>query len=167
MKKAAFSTTRKKKTNDYIFEVTILICITESGFSELVIQFIITRNNDELGELTVSKIAHKFRISPSHLYHLFQSEKGVPPGKFLIMIKMLRAAMLLEQQDVPPIKKVSKKMGFSSTNYFIKIFKEYFGTTPGKYREYIRNKSWTFETLAQIDPIRYIQKGETEVENIV
>lgn len=144
-----------------------MTCITESGFSELVIQFILTRNDEELGELTVSKIAHKFRISPSHLYYLFRSEKGVPPGKFLMMIKMLRAAMLLGQQNVPSIKRVSKKMGFSSTNYFIKIFKAHFGTTPGKYREYTRNKSWTFEALAQIDPIRYIQKEETEVENIV
>lgn len=144
-----------------------MTCITESGLSELVIQFILTRNDEELGELTVSKIAHKFRISPSHLYYLFRSEKGVPPGKFLMMIKMLRAAMLLGQQNEPSIKRISKKMGFSSTNYFIKIFKAHFGTTPGKYREYIRNKSWTFEVLAQIDPIRYIQKEETEVENTV
>lgn len=75
--------------------------------------------------------------------------------------------MLLGQQNEPSIKRISKKMGFSSTNYFIKIFKAHFGTTPGKYREYIRNKSWTFEVLAQIDPIRYIQKEETEVENTV
>ena len=140
------------------FEEPILICITESGFSEYVIQFILTRSSDELGELTVSKIAHKFRISQSHLYYIFRNEKGVPPGKFLTMIKMLRAAMLLEQQHTPSIKKISEKMGFSSTDYFIKIFKEYFGTTPGKYRQYIRDKSWSFEALAQIDPIRYIQK---------
>jgi len=66
MKTATFSTIRKRKANDYIFEVTILICITESGFSELVIQFIITRNNDELGELTVSKIAHKLIVISAH-----------------------------------------------------------------------------------------------------
>lgn len=116
--------------------------MTESGFSEQVMQFILSRDNEELGELTILKIARKLNISQSHLYQIFQNEKKIPPGKFLMMAKMNRAARLLkESAEVPPIKVVSKKMGFSSTDYFTRICKEHFGTTPGKYREYTRQRS--------------------------
>jgi AraC-like DNA-binding protein len=116
--------------------------MTESGFSEHVMRFILSRDNEELGELTILKIARKLNISQSHLYQIFQNEKKIPPGKFLLMAKMLRATKLLEESDeLPPIKVVSKKMGFSSTDYFTRIFKEYFGTTPGQYREYTRQRS--------------------------
>lgn len=116
--------------------------MTECGFAEKVIRFILSRGNEELGELTILKIACKLNISQSHLYQIFQNEKKIPPGKFLMMAKMIRAANLLEESDeLAPIKVVSKKMGFSSTDYFTRIFKEHFGTTPGKYREYTRQRS--------------------------
>lgn len=116
--------------------------MTECGFSEQVIRFILTRDNEELGELTILNIAHKFNISQSHLYHIFQNEKKMPPGKFLTITKMLRSANLLEESDHSlTIKAISKKMGFSSSDYFTRIFKEHFGTTPGKYREYTHIKS--------------------------
>jgi AraC-like DNA-binding protein len=116
--------------------------MTESGISDQVMRFIFSRDNEELGELTILKIACKLNISQSHLYQIFQNEKKIPPGKFLMMAKMIRAAILLDESDeIPPIKVVSKKMGFSSTDYFTRIFKEHFGTTPGKYREYTRQRS--------------------------
>ncbi len=113
--------------------------MTDSDFAEQVIRFILTRDDDELGELTILNIARKLNISQSHLYHIFQKEKKLPPGKFLSMIKMLRAAVLLVEGDMPSIKMVSKKMGFSSVDYFTRLFKAHFGTTPGKYREYMNS----------------------------
>lgn len=116
--------------------------MTESGFADQVMRFILSRDNEELGELTILKIACKLNISQSHLYHIFNIEKKIPPGKFLMMAKMIRAAILLEEsKELLPIKVVSKKMGFSSTDYFTRIFKEHFGTTPGKYREYSRQRA--------------------------
>jgi len=116
--------------------------MTESGFSDQVMRFILSRDNEELGELTMLKIACKLNISQSHLYHIFQTEKKIPPGKFLMMAKMIRAAILLEESaELLPIKIISKKMGFSSTDYFTRIFKEHFGTTPGKYRDYTRQRT--------------------------
>lgn len=115
--------------------------MTGCGFSEQVIRFILTRDNDELGELTILKIARNLNISQSHLYHIFQTEKKMPPGKFLTITKMLRSANLIEESDNSlTIKAISKKMGFSSSDYFTRVFKEHFGTTPGKYREYTHLK---------------------------
>ncbi|MGD2089901.1 MAG: helix-turn-helix transcriptional regulator [Candidatus Aminicenantes bacterium] len=108
--------------------------------SEKVIKYILSRSNEELGELTVERIAYALKVSQSHLYDIFKSEKKITPGRFLIMMKMYRSAFLLEEEKKIPIKKISRKMGFSSSDYFNKIFREYFGTTPGRYRGYVRTK---------------------------
>ncbi|UCH95652.1 MAG: helix-turn-helix transcriptional regulator [Candidatus Aminicenantes bacterium] len=108
--------------------------------SEKVIKYILSRSNEELGELTVKRIAYILKISQSHLYDTFKTEKKITPGRFLIMIKMYRSALMLEEEQKLPIKKISKKMGFSSSDYFNKVFREYFGTTPGKYRGYVNRK---------------------------
>ncbi len=110
----------------------------ENEFAERVIKFILSCSDNELGELTIEKISYILNISQSHLYHSFKSEKKITPGKFLIMNKMVRSALLLEENALISIKSLSKKMGFSSPDYFNRIFKEYFGTTPGRYRGYVK-----------------------------
>jgi transcriptional regulator GlxA family with amidase domain len=111
-----------------------------SGLSEKVVKYVLSRSNEELGELTVKQIAYSLNISQSHLYDTFKNEKKTTPGRFLIMIKMFRSASLLEGNNRLPVKKISKKMGFSSADYFNKVFREHFGTTPGRYRGYVNNK---------------------------
>ena len=41
---------------------------------------------------------------------------------------------MLEEKELT-VKEVGAKIGFYSYNYFIHIFKEFYGTTPGRYRE--------------------------------
>jgi AraC-like DNA-binding protein len=44
---------------------------------------------------------------------------------------------LLRENERITIQDLSIKMGFSNTNYFIQIFKNYYGAPPGRYRDYI------------------------------
>ena len=108
--------------------------------SEKVIKHILSRSNDELGELTVKRISHALGISESYLYDTFKSQRKISPGRFLTMIKMFRSALLLEKDTEASIKMICQKMGFSSSDYFNKVFREYFGTTPGRYRGYVISK---------------------------
>jgi len=114
----------------------------ENNFSEHVIKFILTRNDGELGDLTVEKITHALKVSQSYLYETFKNEKKVTPGKYLVMVKMFRSASLLENGENLPVKKIAHKMGFANPDYFIKIFREHFGTTPGRYRGYAKTKQF-------------------------
>lgn len=107
-----------------------------NNFAERVVKFVLSRSDDELGELTVEKISLSLNISLSHMYFSFKTRKNITPRKFLVMTKMFRSASLLQENDMLSIKSLAKKMGFSSCDYFNKIFKEHFGTTPGKFREY-------------------------------
>ena len=111
-----------------------------NNFSDRVIKFIITRSNDELGDLTIAKITCMLKMSRSHLYQQFKDEKKFTPGEYLVMIKMLRSAYMLVEDQTLPIEKIAHKMGFSSTDYFKKVFRAQFGTTPGQYRNYARQK---------------------------
>ena len=112
----------------------------KNDFSEQVIKFILTRNYDELGELTVERITDLLNISRSYLYERFNREMKFTPGEFLVMIKMLRSASLLEEEDASPVEEIAQRMGFSTLDYFKKVFKAHFGTTPTRYRKYVRHK---------------------------
>lgn len=113
--------------------------MAKSEYIENVIKFILSRSDDELGELTVKKATSILKTSRSHIYHAFHDEMNITPGQYLCNIKNLRSAVLLETDRLKTIKQISRELGFSSSDYFIRVFKEHFGTTPGKYREYIHN----------------------------
>lgn len=113
----------------------------EKHCSDRVVQYILTRDNRELGELTILKVANSLNISESYLYDSFRTRKKMQPGRFLVMVKMMRAAKLLELKRYNSIKVLSRELGFASSDYFSKIFKEHYGTTPGKYRQYIRARN--------------------------
>ncbi len=114
--------------------------MSNDEFSEKVIKFILTRSNDELGDLTIERVTCILNISRSHLYQIFKDEKKFTPGEFLVMIKMLRSALLLVEDSGLTVEKIAKKMGFANSDYFKKVFKDHFGTTPGRYRRYVRGK---------------------------
>jgi len=107
-------------------------------YAEKVIKFVLTREEKELAELTVEKISTILDLSQSHVYHTFKQQKQMTPGEFLSTIKMIRAVLILDKNSDISIKSLSKKLGFSSPDYFNKIFKEHFGTTPGRYKKYIK-----------------------------
>ena len=107
-------------------------------FVESFIKFILSRSNDELADLTIERTTYLLKISRSHIYHAFKSRLNITPGQYLIKVKILRSAVLLEQDRVISIKKISSDLGFSSAGYFSRVFKEHFGITPGRYRQYVK-----------------------------
>ncbi|UCH98439.1 MAG: helix-turn-helix transcriptional regulator [Candidatus Aminicenantes bacterium] len=102
-----------------------------------VTEFIITRDTMEFSELTVEKICRQLNISQSNLYYSFLKRGPMTPGQFLLGVKLGRAVMFLKKDNRLTVKKISEKVGFNTLDYFIKVFKGYFGTTPGKYRKKI------------------------------
>ena len=106
--------------------------------SDRVVEYVLTRNLEELSVLSVENIAHNLDINRSHLSRTFKQEKNSTIEEFISKIKIVRSAALLKENDALTIKNISKKMGFCRVDYFIRIFKLYFGTTPARYRELIR-----------------------------
>jgi two-component system response regulator YesN len=109
-----------------------------SNISDKVVEYVLSRNNAELPMLTVENIAKKFTLNRSHLSRTFKNEKHCTIEEFVFKIKIIRAATLLKERKDLTIKNISTLIGFSRPDYFIRIFKRYFGTTPAKYRELLR-----------------------------
>ena len=108
------------------------------GISDRVVEYVLTRNLDEMSILSVENIAHNLDINRSHLSRTFKKEKNSTIEEFLFKIKIVQSAELLKGNDELTIKDISEKIGFCRHDYFIRIFKLYFGTTPAKYRELMR-----------------------------
>ena len=89
--------------------------------------------HDYAGINSIEELAAMLHISPSHFAREFNRETGVPPVKYLTNIRLLRASKLLQETTLP-IGDIAAACGFSSGNYFTKLFRKQIGMTPGKFR---------------------------------
>jgi len=108
------------------------------SISDRVVEYVLSRKINELGTLTVENIAANLKINRSHLSRTFKNEKNFTIEEFVFKIKIIRAASMLKDDVEMTIKEIARKLGFSRCDYFIRIFKRYFGTTPAKYRDLIQ-----------------------------
>ena len=83
---------------------------------------------------SVSDVAKKCLVSESTLYHLFQNELGQSPIRFQNSIKINIAIEYLETTGYS-IAEISRMVGFNSENHFRKVFADFTGTTPLKFRK--------------------------------
>lgn len=71
--------------------------------------------------------------SESHMRHVFQRITGQTPHQRLLAIRLERAhADLLLHQD--SLESIALRHGFSTSNYFIRKYKQYYGETPKQAR---------------------------------
>ncbi|MCP5051687.1 MAG: helix-turn-helix transcriptional regulator [bacterium] len=111
---------------------------SSSSVSESVVEFILSCGIKDLGNLTVSSIARTFDINRSYLSQRFKCDKNFSLHEYIVMVKILRSLSLLETNGNMTIDKLSKKMGFSSPDYFTRVFKKMIGTSPGKYKKFYK-----------------------------
>ena len=105
--------------------------ITSDKTLQTAIEYI-TDNWDKF--FSVSELAKKCCVSESTIYHLFQKELGQSPINFLNSVKINIAIEYLENSNYS-IATISRLVGFNSENHFRKVFAEFTGTTPLKYRK--------------------------------
>ncbi len=77
-------------------------------------------------------------ISKSALHRIFIKHLGVSPYTYIVEYKLNKSIKLLESSDLS-ISEISFKVGYESTSQYIKLFKNYIGKTPLKYRNLINN----------------------------
>ena len=89
---------------------------------------------DHLDEdISLDYVASKVYLSPKYLSRLFKEEKGLNFTQFVNDCKMEEASRLLANTD-KTLEEIIAVIGFNSTNYFIKKFKESYDVTPAQYR---------------------------------
>lgn len=85
-------------------------------------------------ELNLSTVCETVGMSPSYLSAFFIREAGVGFKEYVTQQRILLAQqLLLESKD--SINLISERCGFLSPSYFISVFKNQTGMTPGAYRK--------------------------------
>jgi AraC-like DNA-binding protein len=95
------------------------------------IEKVIMTNLEE--DLSLEFIAEKVFLSPKYISRIFKEEKGINITQFITDSKLKKAAKLLIETNIS-LDELIKQIGFSSSNYFIKKFKEKYSITPVQYR---------------------------------
>lgn len=96
-----------------------------------VIRFI--DENEEYPELCVNMVADRFGISISNLSHQFKKQTGNTISIYIRDKKFLYAARLLRETN-ETVQQVGCMVGYTQTNNFVKIFRQYYDMTPAEYR---------------------------------
>jgi AraC-like DNA-binding protein len=90
--------------------------------------------------LTIRMISEAFNMNPVYLGRIFKNGKGLFVMEYVNLVRIDKAKDMLSLSDTK-IYDISTAVGFQTTHYFIKLFKEKFGVTPGQYRKYVLSVS--------------------------
>lgn len=94
--------------------------------------------NDSSLSLTI--VADALKINPSYLSYFFKKQTGENFVDYLNKTRIEKATTLLESTSLS-LFEISEKVGYSNYSCLIRIFKKFYGTTPGNYRETLLKKA--------------------------
>lgn len=79
-----------------------------------------------------SDLAELLQVSPEHLIRQCKKHLGISPTQYLIQHKLEKSKHLLLTDNLY-VDTVANLVGFSSGNYFSKVFRKHYGISPTEY----------------------------------
>ena len=95
---------------------------------------------DVRGELSLGEFAQSVNLSVWRLCHIFKSDVGMPPIRYLRLLRMERAKDLLESSFLS-VKEIAYQVGLNDESHFVRDFKSTYGFSPASYRTRFKNNS--------------------------
>lgn len=89
------------------------------------------------GKIVLSDLANELHISVPYLYRLFDEHLKMPPGRYIMMIRLEESKMLL-REGRKSIGDVAREYGFTSIQHYSRQFKAHFGISPSEYIRSLR-----------------------------
>ena len=84
-------------------------------------------------EVEIIELARSVNLSASRLCHIFTAEVGMPPTRYLKMLRLRRASELLKTTFLS-VKEIAEQVGISDESHFVRDFGKLYGLTPARYR---------------------------------
>ncbi|MCE9521761.1 MAG: AraC family transcriptional regulator [Alphaproteobacteria bacterium] len=85
------------------------------------------------GAIDLDRLAAMAAISKYHFLRVFRRVTGLTPYKFLLGVRMRRAAVRLRTSRAP-VSQIAFEAGFGDLSTFNKRFRDLFGATPSRFR---------------------------------
>jgi AraC-like DNA-binding protein/mannose-6-phosphate isomerase-like protein (cupin superfamily) len=95
--------------------------------------------NHYQNDISATDMAEASGLSRYHFTRQFKEIVGETPVQYINKIRIQRARELL-QNTKNNLEDISKRVGYSSPNYFNKVFRSIVGMTPGDYRKQHQSK---------------------------
>ncbi len=84
--------------------------------------------------VSLGDIAKAVSVNSSYLSRLFKNDTGINAMDYLNKIRMENSARLISEGKFT-LKSIADKVGIQNYNHFFKLFKKYYGITPGEYKQ--------------------------------
>ena len=97
-------------------------------------------------KLGLREMGAEVNLSPWRLAHIFKSETGMSPQRYLTLVRLQRAKDQLERSFLP-IQDIGAAVGIPNPRHFTKSFKAAYGMTPVEYRR----------LHLRIEPVSHVQ----------
>ena len=91
-------------------------------------------NNNLQSPPSTEILSRHFLLSRTKLYQIFNEAFGMSISRYIMLKRIEKAKSLLENEDLP-IEEIAEITGFSSGNYFSKVFKKETGLSPSVYKK--------------------------------
>lgn len=89
---------------------------------------------NNIDTVSLQEVSDHFNVSYAHLSRLFKKNTKRNFSDFVSELKLEMAAQYLKEGELS-IQDISRKLGYSSTSYFLSKFKEKYKVTPSSYRK--------------------------------
>ncbi|TDE14552.1 hybrid sensor histidine kinase/response regulator transcription factor [Dyadobacter psychrotolerans] len=94
----------------------------------------VVEDNMANSEFTVEELSSEMAMSRMYLYKKLLSLTGKTPVEFIRIIRIRRAASLLEKSQLT-VSEIAYQVGFNNPKYFAKLFKEEYKILPTEFRK--------------------------------
>lgn len=95
---------------------------------------IIEKHLDD-SDFNINTFAREMGMARTNLFSKLKAVTGQTPNDFILTIRLKKGAIMLRNNPELNITEISDKVGFSSSRYFSKCFKDVYGVSPMSYRK--------------------------------
>lgn len=100
---------------------------------EKVIQAVNHLEQNYVSLLSLEELANRVELSKYHFSRIFKKTTGFTPMEYLTKVRMEKAVKLLRNTNMT-IEDIARQVGYSNGSYFIKVFRDWIGFSPGEFR---------------------------------
>lgn len=108
--------------------------------SERAVDFILSRDNEELSTLKAGQVSKRIGANRSYLSRCFKFEHNIPLRDFISREKIYRALFILDKDHEKSIPELAGELGFIRVEDFAREFENQFAIAPERYRHIRKNK---------------------------
>lgn len=84
--------------------------------------------------VTMEELAEAFNYSQRQIIRIIRSSTSKTFSQLLTQLRMEKAANMIASQNLP-LEQIASEVGYSSLSSFYRVFVNYYGVTPGEWRE--------------------------------